>query len=316
MSNHSSPAQKPAPASVFVRLVLVSLFFGGSFVAGKLAVKGVPPYTVALLRFLIASVVLYMFMIITEGPNWTTLRNNLPLLLVLGATGIFLYNALFYIGLTFSTASNAALIVPTSIPMATSLLAALRLKEPIGRNRLAGLLVALAGVVLVARNNPAVSAGGPRWGDLLFLAAVVCWAVYSVAGKIATTRMSAVASTTYANIIGTIMLVPPALAEKPWLTVPGQSWPFWLGIFHMSILATVLAFLWWNQGVAAIGAGRTSVFTYMVPIWALVLAAIILGERLVPGQILGGLVVVAGIWLANRNPGQSTARTDAGVKSA
>jgi drug/metabolite transporter (DMT)-like permease len=316
MSQPSDLAEKTTPASIIVRLALVSLFFGGSFVAGKLAVKGVPPYTVALLRFLISSVVLCAFMVLTEGPNWLALRNNLLLLLVLGATGIFLYNAFFYIGLTFSTASNAALIVPTSIPMATSLLAALRLKEPIGRNKLAGLLVALAGVVLVSRSNPAVSAGGPRWGDLLFLAAVACWAIYSVAGKIATTRMSAVASTTYANIIGTIMLIPPALAEKPWLTVPGQSWPFWVGMFHMSILATVLAFLWWNQGVAAIGAGRTSVFTYMVPIWTLLLAAVILGERLVPGQILGGLVVGAGIWLANRSAGQAPARPEARAKSA
>ncbi len=288
-----------------LKLVVTTFFWGGTFVAGKWAVREAPPLFVAFLRFAIATVVLFALM------AWKGKRAGAPLsaftpkggaqwagVFSLGATGVFLYNCLFLTGLSFTTATNGSLIVALN-PLLTAVLSALWLKERIRTVQVGGLLLALGGVTMVVTDGSAevLRRLSFNHGDLLLLGAPVAWALYTILGKKVLAFLPPLTATAYASLFGALLLLPAAalggahLSDAARLTAYG-----WASVLQLALLGTVVGFVWWYDGVAELGAARAAVFVNLVPLFGVLLAALILSEPLGTTKVAGGILVVAGVY--------------------
>ena len=295
---------------VYLKLVLTTFFWGGTFVAARFAVGEAPPFFAASCRFIIASaflIPLAAWQSRKDGRGFPVPANlrQLAGLFSLGLTGVFLYNAVFFTGLKLTTASNGALIVAIN-PLLTAVLSALWLRERVNPGQAAGLLLSLFGVALViARGSlETITSHSFNRGDLIMLGAPLCWALYSILGKKVLGRFTPLAATAYASCFGAVLLVPAALLERAAAggPLPGFSWLGWLAILQLALLGTVVGFVWWYEGVQRIGTARAAAFVNLVPLFGAVLAALILGERLVPAQFWGGFLVIVGVYWGSRQP--------------
>ena len=294
--------------TVYLKLVLTMFFWGGTFVAARLAVQEAPPFFAASCRFAIAAaclVALTVWHSRRQGgrlPAPRTLREA-AILFSLGLTGIFCYNALFFTGLKLTTATNGALIVAIN-PLLTAVLSALWLRERISPGQAAGLLLSLFGVsIVVAKGSWAVLASlSFNNGDLIMLGAPLCWALYSILGKKALASFTPLAATTYAALFGAAMLIPAAFLEHGAVggEIPSFTPVGWLAVLQLALLGTVVGFVWWYEGVQRIGAARAAVFVNLVPFFGALQAALFLGEKVVAAQLLGGSLVMAGVYWGSR----------------
>jgi drug/metabolite transporter (DMT)-like permease len=225
---------------------------------------------------------------------------DLPLILTLGATAIAIYNALFLYGLRLAPASDGAIIVPGFAPVFTALFAWPVLKERIGAWTVAGFAVALAGLYFVVAPGAGEQSANRLLGDLLFVLGAVCWGIYAVAGKTATVRFTPVTSTLYGTVAGTLMLIPFGIAERGWMALAAAPAVSWAGLIYLATFGTVLAFVFFYEGVKRIGAGRSSAFAFLVPVVGVLSSVILLDEHLTVGIALGGALVLAGLWLVQR----------------
>jgi drug/metabolite transporter (DMT)-like permease len=286
--------------------------WGGMFVSGKLTVLGMPPLAASTLRFAVASAAFAAALAIEwrRGPSGTpsaraaALGRHFGLLVLLGATGVFANAASLLVGLTLAPAVHAALLVPTSNPIATALLAALLLRERLTGRAVAGLAIALAGVALVVAAGrgaaPAEAPTDPRTillGDACFLVTVASWSLYTVFARRAMTWLTPLEATAGSSLAGALLLFAASLFEGRWAELAAAPPLAWAGLAYITGPGTVVAFVLWNGGVARLGASRAAVFLYVVPVVGAAASALLLGERLVPSQLAGAALVMAGVWL-------------------
>jgi drug/metabolite transporter (DMT)-like permease len=276
---------------------VVALTWSGGWIAGKVADQSGAPLLWSALRFLAAGAILLLLSAATRSRlPW----GRWPGLLALAITGIAAYNALVFIGLLSAPASDGALLVPTFTPALATVLAAPFAGEPLRREGVIGLLLAMAGVALVVVGGAGVAgAGGARLlGDLLILAGGACWALYTVIGKDVLRSGSPLGVTAVASFAGGLLLAPLAIAEGRLSTI--ATWPadIWAAIGYMVVFPTVVGFVGFYHLVVRVGAGRAALTSYMVPIGALVLAAVLLTERVTLTQLAGGAVTLVGMRVA------------------
>jgi drug/metabolite transporter (DMT)-like permease len=216
-----------------------------------------------------------------------------------GMLGISVYNTLFTAGLSLVEASRAALIVPTN-PAFTALFAALFLKERLGPVRAAGIALGVLGALWVlTRGNPTSLFSlelGP--GELLLILCIFMWSAYTLLGRVALSGLPALALTAYVMTAGAVMLAVPAWFETQPLS--RVTWQSWAALGYLIVFGTVLPFLWFYEGVKALGAARAAQFINLVPPLAVAESVLILGEPMTPALYVGTALVVAGLYLTNR----------------
>jgi drug/metabolite transporter (DMT)-like permease len=288
--------------SVYIKLVMTTFFWGGTFVAGKWAVGEAPPFFVAFLRFAIASMVLWAivawrrrgsgerFPLPEGGAQWAGLFS-------LGLTGVFLYNFVFLTGLSWTSATNGSLIVAFN-PLLTAILSAWWLKERVRPVQAGGLLLALLGVgVVITRGSfTVIRSLSFNPGDLLMLGAPLAWALYTITGKMVLRTVSPLVATAYASLFGTVLLLPAAALEGSLLSGVHRLTVYgWISVLQLALLGTVVGFVWWYEGVELLGASRAAVFVNLVPLFGVLLSALILSESLVVSQLAGGILVVLAV---------------------
>lgn len=292
----------------YLAMALMAILWAGAFISGKLSVATVPSEIVAFLRFLVAGAAMLVIMVGShKARELGFTRKDLPLILGLGASGIAGYNLLFFRGLHLAAASDGAMIIPTLNPLLTLFAAALVLGEPLTARKLTGASISLAGQVLIFWTLVQTAAQDPARlaGDLYYAASAVCWSTYTILGRMAARRFSPMASTTMASVAGALMLLPFALWYFPGST--GYTAKFWGHIGYLAIGATVGGFFLWGWGVHRLGASRAAVFINLVPVFTLVLAALLLNERPTALQVLGMLVVLSGVYLSGTAKPPATA---------
>jgi drug/metabolite transporter (DMT)-like permease len=215
----------------------------------------------------------------------------------LGLTGVFLYNFVFLTGLSWTSATNGSLIVAFN-PLLTVILSALWLKERVRPVQAGGLLLALLGVgVVITRGSVAVIRSlSFNPGDLLMLGAPLAWALYTILGKKVLARFPPLVATAYASLFGTLLLLPAAALEGSLLTGVHRLTVYgWVSVLQLALLGTVAGFVWWYEGVEMLGASRASAFVNLVPLFGVLLSALILSESLEVPQLAGGILVVVGV---------------------
>lgn len=275
-------------------MAVVALAWSGGWIAGKLALVAAPPLAMSAVRFVLASAILLVLARIGRAQiPWRRWRA----LLVLGATGVFGYNTLVFTGLVSAPASDGGLIVPTFTPVLAAVLAAPFANEPLTRGSVAGLFVSGAGVVLIVAGGSGLEGGSSTRlvGDLLILGGAACWALYTVVGKAVLRAGSPLGITAAASTIGGAMLIPLAFVRDEFATLP--SWPLeaWGEIAFLAIASTVIGFVLFYRIVVRLGAARAAMTTYLVPAGTLVLAALLLGERVSALQLAGGALTLVGM---------------------
>ena len=286
----------PAPLLTVLVYVTVALCWSGSWTAGKLGVGSVPPLELSTIRFAIAGL-LMLGIARATGSSLGLVRWKL--LLVAAFFGIFAYNALVFIGLTLGPASDGALIVPTLNPVLTVFIATF-LGERLTRNKVAGIAFATVGaaIVVAGAQSGAAFSSQRLMSDLLMLGGAACWSVYATLGAITTRSGSPLGVTAVACLMGAAMLFPFGFLEQGYRDVP--TWPVsaWLDIGYLVVFATIIGFVLFYWAVRRFGAGLASMVSYLVPVFALVQAVLLLNERVTLLEVGGGGVILVGVRLA------------------
>jgi len=299
-----SAREQPNLPFVYARLVMVALFWGGTFIAGKALAQAMPPAVAAVLRFGVAVLLLLPLAWRSAGGLARLSWRQALATAGLGLTGIFLYNLCFFSALSRMPAGRTALFVALN-PVVTAIAASLVFRERLRPLQWWGIALALTGaVVVITRGSPLAalhdigqSIGA---GELLMFGAVLSWAAYTVIGRIAFAGLSPLVATTWAALWGlSFLLLGSAgdLAELAWRQLP---WPVWAAVVYLGAFGTVLGFVWYGDGVKAIGPSRTVVFNNLVPVFGVTLAALLLGEGITASMGMGGALSVLGVMLTNR----------------
>ena len=276
-----------------------ALALAAQWVAAKVALGAAPPLELATVRFAIASVVLVALSLATRTPppihRWRSVT-------AAAALGFFGFNSLAFLGLRLTPAADSALIVPTVIPVATALFATL-IRERLTSRKLVGFAVASIGaaIVIVGGQQGGSEISTTRLlGNLLELASAVCWAACLTVSAVVLRNVSILGFVTMASVLGTAMLFPLGFLEHGYRDIASWGAQAWLAALSLGVFSTVVAFLIFFWAVSRFGAGLGAMISYLTPIAALILAFVVLGERPLPLQIVGALVIVLGVRLAAR----------------
>lgn len=277
----------------YLLLIMTSFFWGGNFVAGKFMIDHGSALTLTMLRWGVALLILIPLV-------WMRERRLLPpkkallSLMLMGATGVALFNIFIFLSVKWTTAYNAGLLSALN-PVAIAVCSYFLLKEKVNARQTAGMLVSLIGVGIVVSGGrlQALLELELNLGDLLMLAAVVVWGLYSVAGRQAMKVCSPYMSTMWAGIFGMLFMLPFIPA---WHAVRSPDAAFWLAAVYVSIGSTVLAMIFWNIGVQKLGGTRSGMFLNLNPLFTALLAFFFLGERLTLAQGIGTIFVIGGVY--------------------
>ncbi len=213
-------------------------------------------------------------------------------------TGVALYYVLFNLALAYTSASRTALI-QSAFPAIVAVMAVFWLRERVTRQRFTGIGLAIVGVVLIVAAQDDASARNPLLGNALAFASVLSWGTYTILAK----RISdadPIAVTAVISLIGTVMLVPAALIENADVALSSIPRDGWLAIVYLGGLASAASYLLYSRALRDIDASLVGAFINLSPVIGVVSGVLILGEALTTSAIVGGVMVLAGVWLSSR----------------
>lgn len=282
-------------------LLIPMLVWGSTFMVTKELIALWPPYTLAFVRVTFGTLVLLPLAISRHRKGvqlpWRTLW-------LMGLLGVALYYLVFNMALVYVSASQGAL-VQASIPAMTALVAVLWLRERATGLRWLGIAMSIAGVLIVFSGSAAENGESSRFGTLLMFASVISWALYTALAKRVTGFDSLVVTVAVMGT-GAILLLPAAGYEVISAHLAGEglrSLPLlsWLSLLYLGVVASGVAYLLYNTSLQHLDASAVGVFTNLIPIVGVLTGVIVLGEPLSMRAIVGGLVVMLGVWITSRS---------------
>jgi len=291
------------PWAARVSLLAACFLWAVSFIATKVALASAPPLTVVTLRLAISAGCFVIWIAAVERGFRLGGRRELARLFGLSLLGTGLHYGIQTIGLQYTTASNAALWAVTG-PITIALLAAAFLGEPIGLGKAVGILVAVAGVLTVMGWRRLLSAdlGGHVLGDLLVLASIVLWGMFTVFGKALTDELGALRVTAVVTVIGALWMLPVGWidAHLRGFSLARIAPAGWGAIAFPGVGCSFLATLLYFVALGRTESQKVGVYLYTIPPMTAVIAAVTLGEVLTPSFFAGSLLVLSGVWLTER----------------
>lgn len=276
-------------------LLLTALVWGSNYSVIKFVMQEMPSRSFNALRLAVASVAFLLMIGLTrrrESLARLTSRHWLVIAL-LGIIGQFGYQLLFIEGLERTSVMNASIIIGCT-PVTVSLTSAVMGHERLPWPHWAGMALSFVGVYFIVTGGAQTGASSLA-GDLMMLAAVGCWTVYTVAARPMLNTFSPLLITGLSMAFGTVLFVPFAIDDfraTPWTTVPLVAW---VSLVFSSLLALNFAYTSWYHGVRHLGASRTSLYSNVVPAAALIVAMVWLGERLSGMRLVGAAFVFVGV---------------------
>jgi drug/metabolite transporter (DMT)-like permease len=267
-------------------------------ILGRWLRDDIGPLTLAAARYTTASLLLAALLQRRPSDD-RRLGRDRWLLLGMALSGVAIFPPTLYLGLRLTTAVNATLINGLG-PLLTGVLAALLIREPMSGRQIVGAVVGLVGVVILISGgslSPWQAVHG-NVGDIITLAAVALWGLYSVLARQVMRHRSPLSATAFSAFLG----LPPLLLAAAWeaRTFPVHASPeLILAVLYIGIAPGVVGFLAWNAGVRRLGPSGAMVFYNTLPLYGALLAHLFLGEPIGPGHLLGGaLIVGGGLWAA------------------
>jgi drug/metabolite transporter (DMT)-like permease len=272
------------------------IIWGSTFVVTKEVIAELPPFTLACARVAIGALALAPLAATRHrrgaGLPWSTLA-------VLGFIGVAFYYAAFNTAIKHTSAVQGAL-VQSSIPAATALIAVLWLREHATVIRWLGIALSIGGVLIVFSGSATDGSAHVLFGNVLMFVTVLAWGLYtSIAKRIA--GFDPVVLTTSIMAIGAVMLAPIAAYE-----LIGHGWPTlsmkgWAGLIYLGAIASGAAYVLYNDALRHMDASQAGAYSNLIPVVGVITGVVVLGETLTVRAIIGGVVVMIGVWIAGKD---------------
>ena len=285
----------------YLLLILTTLFWSGNFVISRGMHAALPPVALSFWRWALACLILCLFGLHHLLAQRRLAQSHGRFLLIQALLGVAGFNTFIYWAMQSTTAINAALI-NSATPILIVIISWLRFRERLAWPQALGVLLSLSGVLFIISggNLTALLQLRAGFGDLLVVIASCLWASYSVNLKNYPPGLHPLAYQTAIALIGLAVLLPLYLAE----IASGKTFEVTVAtvatIAYVAIFASVLAFIFWNRAVTALGANIAGPFIHLMPVFSTILAVLFLGEALGKVQIVAILMIFGGILLATR----------------
>lgn len=294
-------------------LLLMTLIWGTNYSIVKNAFAEMDAQAFNALRMVIASAV---FLVVILSVRWMSppspglrrtglldifvtpdpiTRRDWLGIVAIGFVGHFFYQYFFIGGLARTTVANSSLMLAAT-PVVIALLSAAMGQERISKLHWLGAALSIAGIYTVIGGGMTLG-GSTMTGDLMMLAGVVCWAIYTLGARHLMVRHSPVGVTGFSMTIGTLIYVPVMsrnLAATDWSRLSAGTW---IALVYSALFALCVAYTIWYMAVKQIGSARTSVYSNLVPIVAMLAAVVFIGERLTAAKLAGAAAVLVGVAL-------------------
>jgi Permeases of the drug/metabolite transporter (DMT) superfamily len=283
-------------STAVIFLILANLFWAGNYISGKFVIAELTPIQITFLRWLIAMAILFPLAQWLEKPDWRAVWGEWKVLFVLSLLGIIGYNILLYEALYFMSPLNAALINSVN-PAVIAIFAVWLLKEKMTWLNWLGIFISLTGVLLVLTHGDLLKIFVTRYnfGDLIMLLVIFVWTFYTLIAK-KMKPIPPVAATAVSVTLG-------VLAMLPFFIVSGFSWRVsssaLYGVLYLALFPSVCSLVFWNSAVRVVGAGRSGIFMNLLTVFT-ALISLMLGAPIAESQIVGGLLVILGVYFTNR----------------
>ncbi len=285
---------------LYASLVLMAAFWASSFVIGRALGGDIGPFSLAFLRFLFCTAFLTWAM--ASHREFSTLpAKGWGTIVAVGFFGVFAYNSLFFFALGEISATRTALIVAIN-PILTAAIAALCMGEQLRTWQVIGLFLSLSGAMMVIANGDlsSLTQGGIGAGEIAALGCVASWVCYTLIGKRILVHVNPLPLLWGSTVAGTVMLAVPAFALENLANTALELKPsIWIAAAYVGVCASGLGTLWFYRGIQEIGAGQAANFIYLVPLFTAMLGFLFLSETMSLPIAMGGLAVLAGVWLVN-----------------
>nr|MBL8411583.1 DMT family transporter [Dechloromonas sp.] len=285
----------------YLLLTLTALFWSGNMVLGRGIRADVPPLALAFWRWAIALALVLPLALPHLKSQWSLLKQGWKPILILGLIGVGCYNTFAYIALQYTTATNAVLL-NSFIPVVTIAISWIFLGKHLSRPQAIGVLVSMIGALtIVARGDPQVLAHlNLNLGDAWMLGAVLVWALYTVGLAWRPAGVHPMLMLAAMTTVGVLALFPAYL----WEMAQGRQINVHLGslasLAYVGIFPSFLGYIFYNRGVAEVGANKGSLFIHLMPVFGTILSVIFLGEIPYWYHYLGIALIFTGIWLTMR----------------
>lgn len=308
MSSAPIPGAKPAARAghgrMHLLMLLVTVCWASNIIAGKEALTGFGALALAQLRVLGAAAVFGALFLASGGLKRLRLTQRKWLFLVaMAGTGIALNQLTFIGGMARSTVAHTGLIVALGPVMVLIIAVVIRL-EALTAGKLAGMLIAFAGVGILTIDKAGQGGAGQTTGDLILLASTLVFAIFTVLVKEVADHFDTLTLNTLIFALGAIMLLPfcaRAVARTHWAALTPEAW--W-GLIFMVVFGSVISYLLFAYVMTELAASRVAAFNYLQPVIASGLGIWVLSERLTSKVLIGGSIILAGVYLTERERGE------------
>lgn len=274
----------------YLYVIITMSAWGSTYVVSKFILGSVPPFTLLLLRYIVAAVVLYIIMM-KKGLSKIE-RQDYKYIFIIGFVGYFIGVGAQFVGTQLSNASMASLINSTN-PIFIILFAVPILKEKITINKIISILAAMIGVYIIIGG---VQGGSMLIGILACILAVSMWSLMSVVSKRATEKYNALTVTTYSIIVAICFTLPISIYEL--FTMPNIKLlepAVILSALYLGVICTALAFVLWSKSLSMMEAGICSLFYPVQPMVSVLLGWIFLKEKMNMSFFVGATLIIAGV---------------------
>lgn len=296
----SAESRHPSPLALGFWVSFMLLLWSFNYILGKIALRHMDPITLTCSRFVVASIV--VLPIYFASPNRSRLRKrDLWPVVYLGVFNVLMNQGLFTIGLNYTSSSRSAIII-SSGPVFILLLAWLMKLEHLTLGKVAGMLICFAGILLVETDSGSLLNSPFLKGDAISLLGTIGFALYVVFGKRIADQYDALSMTTFTTVAATLLIAPITFHQAIRLNWSSVGWAGWSAMFYMAAGSSILAYLIFYWALRHTTASRLGAICYFQPIIVIVLAALFLGEHATRHLLLGTLLVLFGVVLAERAP--------------
>ncbi len=295
----TSIESKPSQTILIIKMILCAFFWGGTFIAGKIASSYASPAMIGLLRFASASLVLF-FVMQSKGGVPKLSKKQFFGVTILALTGILAYNLFFFLGLQTVPAARASLIVANN-PLIIAFGAVVFFKESLSIRQITGIIISICGATTIISDGDVLMIFSSfTKGDIAILGCVITWAIYSLAGKALLKDMTPLVAVTWACMIGTVFFIPFALSQGNFENLLHHPLDFWLSALYLGIFGSAVGFVWFYDAIKGLGATKAGVFINFVPVFGVILSGLFLKEAITTAMILGGMLTTFGVYLTNK----------------
>ncbi len=304
---------------IHLKLFSVAVIWGLGWPAGRVVANDILPFAASWLRYVIATVSFLIFMQMSGQwmfPN----RSEWRRLFMIGFISTVMYQAFFMFGMQYTAAGDVSLMI-TFNPLFTAILAVVFIGERMHLNLIIGLFMGITGVAILFYYSPNVDLPFSErvLGNMLIACAALSWACNTILMKRAMTSPANAATrplnplelTVWSSVAGLLILTPITVAEAmtQGVSVPSQSG--WIGIVFLALFSTVIAYVWFADGIVKIGASMSALYVYLVPQFGIIGGFVLLGEKLGVSLLFAFVLITGGVIIAQRDSPQTSNHDEA-----